>query len=82
MSSTMYLNNAKEIAAATKAMKALGYDVTQADIRSNDRYVTNVVSRFAGMDRGEQRELENAIVDAVEQVRLWRCGTTGINSSH
>lgn len=70
MSSTMYLNNAKEIAAATKAMKALGYEVTQADIRSNDRYVINIVARLAGMDRGEQREIESAIVDAIEQVRL------------
>lgn len=71
MSSTMYLNNGKEIAAASRAAKELGYTgATNADIKANDRYVSNIVTRLAGADRAEQRELEMAIVDAVAQVRL------------
>lgn len=66
----MYLNNAKEIAAAADAAKELGYTTSQRDIKSNDRYVMNIVSRLAGADRGEQRQLETAIRSAVEQVRL------------
>lgn len=66
MASTLYLNNAKEIAAAAKAAKELGYTTSNADIRANDRYVMNVVNRLAGAD---DRELERAIVGAVKQVR-------------
>lgn len=66
----MYLNNAKEIAAAARVAKELDYQTSNADIKSNDRYVINIVARLAGADRGEQRELETAIVNAVEQVRL------------
>ncbi len=68
MTSTMYLNNAKEIAAAARAAKELGYATSQADIRAHDRYVINIAARLA--DRAEQPALEAAIVNAVEQVRL------------
>lgn len=70
MSSTMYLNNAKEIAAAAAAAKELGYTTSAADIRKNDRYVMNIVSRLAGADRSGQSALEQAITSAVSQVRL------------
>jgi hypothetical protein len=70
MSSAMYLNNAKEIAAAARVAKSLGYVTSNADIKSNDRYVMNIVSRLAGGDIEAQRELETAIVGEVEQVRL------------
>lgn len=69
MSTTTYLRNAKEIAAAAKAAKSLGYTTSATDIRTNDRYVMNIVSRLAGADGSEQCKLEQAIVDAVGQVR-------------
>jgi hypothetical protein len=69
MSTTQYLNNAAEIAAAVRAAKKLGYQTTNADIRANDRYVMNVVRRLGG-----GRDLENAIVTAVHQVRLQHAG--------
>lgn len=61
---TMYLRNTKEIAAAARAAKILGYNTTQNDIRSNDRYVMNIVSRLGG-----DQQLSRAIVEAVSQVR-------------
>lgn len=70
MSTSMYLNNRAEIAAAAKAARALTYQTSIADIQANDRYVVNIVERLAGMSTADRRELEAAIVDAVEQVRL------------
>ncbi len=71
MTTTMYLSNDKEIAAAARAAKELGYkDVTKQYIRANDlRYVANLVSREEGMDLAAQRALEAAIVEQVGWVR-------------
>lgn len=69
MATTMYLNNGREIAAAARAAKDLGYPTSQADIKIHDRYVINIVARLAGADRREQRELEQAIVSAVAAER-------------
>lgn len=66
MTTTLYLSNAKEIAAAAAAAKELGYETSNADIRANDRYVMNIVSRLAGT---ADCDLERAIVTAVKQVR-------------
>ncbi len=70
MATAMYLNNRDEISAAARAAKALGLATSIEDIRSNDRYVSNIVDRLAGMDGDLGVQLENAIVAAVKQVRL------------
>lgn len=69
MTTTMYLNNQTEIAAAVRAIKSLGYITTQREIRAGDRYVMNIVERFAGADRSAQRRLEEAIVGTVAAER-------------
>ena len=69
MSTTMYLRNRAEIAAANCAAKALGYRTTVAALAADDRYVVNIVARLAGGAVSEQRELESAIVDAVSMER-------------
>ena len=61
MTTTMYLRNAKEIAAAARAAKSLGYITSNADIKADDRYVINIVARIGG-----DMALEAAIVDAVK----------------
>jgi hypothetical protein len=69
MSTTLYLNNAAEIAAANRAIKDAGYPSTVRELRANDRYVMNIVSRLAGGAVSEQRALEAAVVAAVSSVR-------------
>jgi hypothetical protein len=67
MSTTLFLRNDKEIAAAARAAKELGYsDVTKRYIRENDlRSVMALVNHEEGMDAAAQRKLEAAIVEAV-----------------
>jgi hypothetical protein len=65
---TMYLRNAKEIAAATRTAKSLGYKITQAEVRGN-RYVTNLAANLAGANRYAFAELEEEIGVIIRNLR-------------
>ena len=65
---TMYLRNAKEIAAAARVVNSLGYKVTQADVRQN-RYVTNLAANLAGADRYAFAELEEELTVVLRNLR-------------
>jgi hypothetical protein len=65
---TMYLRNAKEIAAATRTAKSLGYNVTQTEVRQN-RYVTNLAANLAGSDRYAFAELEEELSVIIRNLR-------------
>jgi hypothetical protein len=65
---TMYLRNAKEIAAAVRIIKSLGYKVTQAEVHQN-RYVTNLAANLAGSDHYAFAELEEEIGVVIRNIR-------------
>ncbi len=65
MTTTMYLRNAKEIAIAARVAKGQGYITSIRDIKSSDRYVTNICARLAGGDSYARRDLQAAIVEQV-----------------
>jgi len=65
---TMYLHNAKEIAAATRTAKSLGYKVTQADVRKH-RDVAALSARLAGDDCAAFSELEEELSTILRNIR-------------
>ncbi len=72
MATTMYLRNRDEVAAAARTLRDSGYETSIRDLMEHDRYVSNIISRFVGMDTHEQGRIESAIVNAVESVRRER----------
>jgi len=66
---TLYLKNAREISAANRACKELGYPTTIADIKAHDRYLINIVARLTSDDAAERLTLSQTIYDEVMAVR-------------
>ena len=64
----MDIRNDKEIAAATRTAKSLGYKITQADVRKH-RYVANLAANLAGADRYAFAELEEELTVILRNLR-------------
>lgn len=68
MTTTMYLRNDNEVAAAARIIKQAGYSITKQDIKRNDRYVMNIVNRLGGRSC-DQEAIAQAIVAEVMYLR-------------
>ena len=61
---TLYLRNQAEIAAAKKTLRRLGYKP-----QIGDRYVMNIAEGLEGSDPQARKHLVSALVSAVSAVR-------------
>lgn len=68
MATAMYVS-IRELPTVARAMRDLGYKVTLANLRANDRFVANIIERLEPMDVSAQVALERAIVHAVRCYR-------------